>query len=225
MTNAGDSPSLWWPECPLLRCNVDPGLDSGYLRCSHSRLRQEWCEPKPPLLQDTNTSVWSNTLIWHLTLKHFIICVGCNICFYVWSFQRSKLLVDFFLNTGYQRKWRRRIYKYLLSFINQKKKVLSHQSWLECLQSRNGWPVLCLWNPNQNLDWKEPSSIMTQTQSKHTVDHITGFHSHNTPYKHNFWCDSKQLAQNHLNLNRSDPLTGSHKGHLFVSSIHQSLQS
>lgn len=49
--------------------------------------------------------------------------------------------------------------------------------------------------------------------------------AHNTPYKHDSWCDSEKVAQNHLNLDRSDPLSRSHKGSLLVSNIHQGLES
>lgn len=52
------------------------------------------------------------------------------------------------------------------------------------------------------------------------------FHpSDNTPHKHDFRGDPEQLVQNCLNLDGSDPLAGAHKGCLFVSDIHQSLES
>lgn len=64
----------------------------------------------------------------------------------------------------------------------------------------------------------------TKPGRRHAVDHNTGCSAANTPDKQDFWCDSKQVAQNRLNLNRSDPLTGTYKGRLFVSNIHQSLE-
>lgn len=73
--------------------------------------------------------------------------------------------------------------------------------------------------------WLKGSTLHYDNHRRHPLGHNTTLQTHNTPYKQDFWCDSKQVAQNRLNLDRSDPLTGSHEGRWFVSNIHQSLES
>lgn len=78
--------------------------------------------------------------------------------------------------------------------------------------------------------WLRSTNIYHQiypNNSHSTSSHevlTTGMQSHNTPHKHDLGSDPKQLVQNSLNLNGSDPLAWSDKGPLFVSNVHQSLE-